>query len=236
MGSRSTLLEIQKTARALANPKKALVLQRFFKTGKGEYGEGDLFLGLMNPQVRALAKEFRELPIASVKKLLRSSYNEERLLALCILDFQFKKGDEKKKILIYRLYLKSTKYINNWNLVDCSAPNIVGVHLFEKDRSILYRLAKSKDLWERRIAIVTTIYFIRNRDFDDALRISVLLLGDQHDLIHKACGWMLREVGKKDVKVLEKFLDRYRAKMPRTMLRYAIERFPEAQRKAYLKR
>jgi len=215
-----------------SNKRKAKILQRFFKTGPGEYGQGDIFIGVTVPQIRKLAKKYQELPLIQVEKLLKSPIHEQRLLALIILVLNFPKGNQTE---IYRLYLQNTKYINNWDLVDLTAGHIVGAYLWDKNRAILYKLVRSKSLWERRIAIIATFYFIRNNQFQDTLKIAKALLGDQHDLIHKAVGWMLREVGKRDLKVEESFLKKYYSVMPRTMLRYAIERFPETKRQSYLR-
>ena len=226
--------KIKKRLRQFATKGKAGVLQRFFKTGPGEYGDGDLFLGVMVPDIRRVAKEFQDAPLEEIKKILASRHHEERLLALLMLVHQFAKGDEALKKRIYGHYQKSTQYINNWDLVDLSAPNIVGTYLLDKSRKPLYAFAKSKDLWKRRIAILSTFTFIRQNDFDDTLRISKILLEDDHDLLHKAVGWMLREIGKRDLRAEELFLKQHYKKMPRTMLRYAIERFPEGKRRDYL--
>jgi len=217
-----------------ASVKKAKLLSRFFKTGKGEYGEGDRFLGVMVPQIRGVVKRFRDLPLAETKKLIRSPWHEERLCGLLILVDQFERGDEKVRKRIYNTYLASTKYINNWDLVDLTTPKIVGAYLKDKPRRTLMKLAASRDLWRRRIAILATFWFIKDGDFKDALAIAHVLRDDRHDLIHKAVGWMLREIGKRDVKTLTTFLKKHYKHMPRTMLRYAIERFPEKERKAYL--
>ena len=219
----------------LGNKEHAAVSQRFFKTGPGEYGEGDIFIGIKVPVLRKLAKEYLDLPLKDVRKILISKYHEERLLALLILVGQFSKGDEEKKKSIYELYLKNTRFINNWDLVDLSAHYIVGPYLVDKSRAPLYELAKSESLWERRIAIMSTFYFAKKDDFTDTLKISRILLSDTEDLIHKAVGWMLREVGKRRLTKEENFLKKYYQKMPRTMLRYAIEKFPEPKRKRYLK-
>ena len=221
--------------RKLANKKIAEHSQRFFKTGKGQYGEGDIFLGIRVPVLRKIAKKFRRISLAEVSKLLESKFHEERLLSILMLVNLFKSGDEDDQELIYELYLDKTKFINNWDIVDISAGNIVGAFLFEKDKAPLYRLVFSENLWERRIAIVATFYFIRNDEFDDTLKIAEILFTDKEDLIHKAVGWMLREVGKRVIEIEEEFLEEHYLKMPRTMLRYAIERFPETRRKMYLK-
>ena len=227
--------DIKNEMRKLANKKIAEHSQRFFKTGKGQYGEGDIFLGIRVPVLRKIAKKFRRISLAEVSKLLESKFHEERLLSILMLVNLFKSGDEDDQELIYELYLDKTKFINNWDIVDISAGNIVGAFLFEKDKAPLYRLVFSENLWERRIAIVATFYFIRNDEFDDTLKIAEILFTDKEDLIHKAVGWMLREVGKRVIEVEEEFLETHYLKMPRTMLRYAIERFPETRRKMYLK-
>lgn len=218
-----------------SNRRKATVLGRFFKTGPGGYGEGDTFIGVAVPDTRRVAREFCDLSQSDVKRLLTSLIHEERLLALFILNQQYVKGRAVTKRWIYDLYLTHTQYINNWDLVDSSAPNIVGRHLFERSRRPLYKLARSRNLWERRIAILATLFFIKNDDFDDTLAISEILLADDHDLIHKAVGWMLRETGKRDLRREETFLASNYRRMPRTMLRYAIEKFPEQKRQRYLK-
>lgn len=227
--------DIKNEMRKLANKEIAEHSQRFFKTGKGQYGEGDIFLGIRVPVLRKIAKKFRRISLAEVSKLLESKFHEERLLSILMLVNLFKSGDEDDQELIYELYLDKTKFINNWDIVDISAGNIVGVFLFEKDKAPLYRLVFSENLWEGRIAIVATFYFIRNDEFDDTLKIAEILFTDKEDLIHKAVGWMLREVGKRVIEIEEEFLEEHYLKMPRTMLRYAIERFPETRRKMYLK-
>jgi len=227
-----TASQAHKALISLENPEKAKFLAGFFKTGKGQYGEGDRFLGITVPLVRNVVHQFKSLPLSETEQLLQSIYNEERLLALLIFVEQYQKGENQEAI--YELYLKNRKQVNNWNLVDASAPLILGAHLLQDKRDLLLKLAKSKSLWDRRIAIVSTFAFIRNNEFDDTLKITELLLGDSEDLLHKACGWMLREVGKRNTQVLEQFLQQYGNKMPRTMLRYAIERFPEVRRKQYL--
>lgn len=218
----------------LADPDIAEHSQRFFKTGPGEYGEGDQFLGIRVPVTRKVAAKFKELPLQEIRRLLSSEYHEARLCALVILVNRFKKGDKQERESIYQLYLKNTRFINNWDLVDTSAHHILGSYLQEKDREPLHKLAKSEDLWERRIAIISTLYFIKNDDFETTLKIAEQLLDDEHDLIHKAVGWMLREIGERDMRIEEQFLQKYIHNMPRTMLRYAIEKFPEAKRKKYL--
>ncbi|MGZ7038454.1 MAG: DNA alkylation repair protein [Thermoanaerobaculia bacterium] len=209
-------------------------LLRFFKTGPGQYGHGDRFLGLTVPQVRAVAREYRSLALADLSRLLDSKWHEERLVALVIAVNQFRLGDAVQRKAIYDLYLHKTARINNWDLVDASAPSIVGGYLLNRSRAVLRRLAKSRSLWERRIAIIATQEFIRNGQYDDTLEIAEILLDDDQDLIHKAVGWMLREVGKRDAAVERRFLDRHAARMPRTALRYAIERFAPAVRRRYL--
>ena len=227
--------KLKKDLKQAANPKQAKILQGFFRTGKGEYGEGDIFLGIKVPVLRKFSKKYwQTLSVSDIKTLLTSKIHEERMLALYILILQYKKGDEQERKNIFDFYLKHTKYINNWDLVDVSTPNIVGDYLLDKDRKILYKLVRSKDLWERRISIMACFTFIRNNDYKDALKISEILLKDDHDLIHKAVGWMLREVGNRNMPVEEKFLKKHYKKMARTMLRYAIEKFPEPKRKYYL--
>ncbi|HLB57911.1 MAG: DNA alkylation repair protein [Gammaproteobacteria bacterium RIFCSPHIGHO2_02_FULL_42_13] len=225
---------VRKKLRSLANSETAVILQRFFKTGSGQYGEGDKFLGIKVPQLRKVAKEFQDLKLSDVQKLLHSSNHEERLLAIIFLVNRFSTADEKTQERVYQLYLKNTRYINNWDLVDLSAHHIVGAYLFSRAKKLLYALAVSNDLWERRIAMLSTFYYIKRSRFQEALKISKILLYDEHDLIHKAVGWMLREIGKRDLAVEEDFLKSHYKKMPRTMLRYAIERFPESKRKRYL--
>ncbi len=229
-----SLKEARTALHRQAHPEKGAFLQRFFKTGPGQYAEGDVFIGVTVPQTRAVAKRFRHLSFDDLSDLLQSPIHEERLLALIILVDQFERAQESKRKAFYDFYFKHVNGINNWDLVDTSAPRLVGGYLLERNRAVLHKLARSKNLWERRIAIVTTMTFIRRKDFADCLKICQTLMQDEHDLIHKACGWMLREVGKADVKTLEKFLARYHRKLPRTALRYAIERFPPARRKAYL--
>ena len=220
--------------KSLVNPVIAEHSQRFFKTAKGEYGYGDVFLGIRVPVIRTAVKQFKTASLSTAGKLLKSRYHEVRLFALLLLVMRFSRADASEQERVYRLYLDSTKFINNWDLVDCSAPHIVGCYLFDKERAVLYVLAKSDLLWERRIAIMATFYFIRQNQFSDALKISEQLLEDCEDLIHKAVGWMLREIGKRDKAAEVKFLDRYYRKMPRTMLRYAIEKFTREERRQYM--
>jgi len=218
-----------------ADPRQAEILRRFFKTGPGQYGEGDIFLGVKVPQTRAVARQFSLFPLEETLSLLKSVVHEERLLALLLMVDQYSKGAESVRNKIYKSYLANTRHINNWDLVDLSAPQIVGAHLVERDRSILRKLAVSSSLWERRISVIATFHFIKNGDLTDTFVIAEKLLSDAHDLIHKAVGWMLRETGKRDMAAEEDFLRRHYKSMPRTMLRYAIERFPEKKRRAYLK-
>jgi 3-methyladenine DNA glycosylase AlkD len=227
--------EIRAEIRRLADLEKAKLLQRFFKTAPGQYGEGDVFAGITVPAIRKLVRKYRNIPLDGAVELLRSPIHEERLLALLIMVEQYRKGDDSVRERIYRLYLKNTRHINNWDLVDLSAGHIVGAHLDGTDHTPLYRLARSKSLWERRIAILATFHDIMRGTPDHTLALADILLADRHDLIHKAVGWMLREVGKRcDAEILREFLrTRYRS-MPRTMLRYAIERFAPNERKAYL--
>jgi 3-methyladenine DNA glycosylase AlkD len=217
------------------DPVRAKGLTRFFKTGVGEYGEGDRFLGLHLADLHRLAREFERLSLADLRTLLKSPWHEERQLALFVLVRQFRRGDERMRAAIYRLYLASAPRINNWDLVDCSAGYIVGGYLDQRSRRPLVALARSPLVWNRRIALLATFQFIRQGDFADTLRIVSLLLDDPHDLIHKAAGWMLREVAKRDRRLVERFLQRYAGRMPRTMLRYATERFPERVRRRYLR-
>jgi 3-methyladenine DNA glycosylase AlkD len=230
------LKEVRREIRKVASPERGKVNKWFFKTGPGEYGEGDRFLGVTVPALRKLAREYQDLPRQDILTILKSPWHEERLLALMILVRQHARGDERTRRLIHRLYLRNTRSINNWDLVDLSAAQIVGSHLEMANRGVLKRLAKSRSLWERRIAMIATYHYIRQRDFKDTLAIAELLLEDEHDLIHKAAGWMLREVGKRDRGAEERFLRKHAHRMPRTMLRYAIEHFPEPLRQRYLAR
>jgi 3-methyladenine DNA glycosylase AlkD len=219
---------------ALASPEVAVSSARFFKTGPGQYGEGDTFIGVRVPALRKLARECRALPLAEIEALLHSPIHEERLLALLVLVLGVGKCNDAHRKVVYDFYLGNTQHVNNWDLVDSSAPAIVGGYLLDKPRKPLVVLAKSASLWERRIAIVATQHFIRLDQFHDTLTISRLLLSDKEDLIHKAAGWMLREVGDRNEAALETFLTEHGPDMPRTMLRYAIEHFPPEQRRAYL--
>jgi 3-methyladenine DNA glycosylase AlkD len=218
----------------LGNPRRAAGANRFFKSAPGQYGAGDRFLGLTVPAVRALAAKYRDASLRDLSSLLSSPWHEERLLALLILVRQYAKGSAAARLKIYRLYLRRTSRINNWDLVDSSAEHIVGAHLRDGDRAHLLRFARSRSLWERRIAILATFHYIKRGEFADTLRIARVLRDDPHDLIHKAVGWMLREVGNRSRTTEEAFLKKHAARMPRTMLRYAIERFPERLRRRYL--
>jgi 3-methyladenine DNA glycosylase AlkD len=231
---RKAAREIRSRLRALADPVVAAHSARYFQAVPGGYGQGDRFLGIRVPVLRRLAREFRYVEVDDALELLQSSYHETRLLALLILTLIFERGDDAARRRIYNLYLANTPRINNWDLVDLSAHKIVGDYLLERDRRPLYRLAKSKSLWERRIGVISSFRFIREGDFGDALAIGEMLLDDDHDLIHKAVGWMLREVGNRDRAAEEAFLKRHYRRMPRTMLRYAIEKLPERRRKQYL--
>ncbi len=236
----SILDQLRQTIKKSGSLEKAKSLARFFKTGKGEYGYGDKFYGITVPVQRKIAKEFfLDLSLADATKLLQGQYHEERFVALEILIMQFERAHALQNLQaekqIYEAYLRSTKFINNWDLVDTSAEYIVGAYLTNKPRTILKKLAKSSNLWERRIAMVSCFSFIRQNDFADALKIATMLLNDEHDLIHKAVGWMLREIGKRDLQTELVFLNEHTLAMPRTMLRYAIERFPEKLRLKYLR-
>jgi 3-methyladenine DNA glycosylase AlkD len=229
--------DVRKELKSMADPEKAAIMQRFFKTGPSQYGEGDIFIGVMVPQSRLVAKKFNQLPVGEVRTLLYSRVHEERLVALLILARRYSSASSsREKEQIVKFYLEHIKQVNNWDLVDLSAPSILGAHLVDRDdrRRLLYRLAGSENVWERRIAIVATHHFIRNGDFSDTLKIAEMLLQDRHDLIHKAVGWMLREVGKRDAAAEEEFLEKHCSAMPRTMLRYAIERLSERKRRRYM--
>ncbi|MFH1430743.1 MAG: DNA alkylation repair protein [Candidatus Uhrbacteria bacterium] len=232
----ATLAVVRRAIRVLANAERAKTNAWFFKTGKGEYGEGDCFLGLRGPEMRVIAKQYHGLALRSVEQLLLSKWHEDRQVGVLILAEQMRRGDATVRRVVYDCYLAHTDRINNWDLVDVSAHEVVGRYLLEERKStnVLDRLAKSKLLWDRRIAMIATFTFIRAGEFDVALRIADLLLHDEHDLMHKAVGWMLREVGNRDRATEEQFLKTRYATMPRTMLRYAIEKFPEPRRKAYL--
>ncbi|MBI4994982.1 DNA alkylation repair protein [Candidatus Peregrinibacteria bacterium] len=226
---------VQSVLDAIRNPLKAKILSRFFKTGKDEYGEGDIFLGVVVPEQRKIAKCFGGLPFSEILKLLKNPIHECRLTALFILIHQYQKGSEEIKKKIFGTYLKNLRYVNNWDLVDISAPKIVGDFLLQRpaERKFLYKLAKSNALWGRRVAILSTLTFIRAKQFQDTLKIAKILLHDKHDLIHKAVGWMLREIGKIDQTAEENFLRGHYKQMPRIMLRYAIEKFSAEKKKCY---
>ena len=227
---------IRKELRSVADSERARNLRRYFKTGVGDYGEGDVFLGLTSKQIKDIAKNYYDISFEEIESLLRSDIHEERVCALRILVRKFEMGDEEHKRKIFDFYLANTGGVNNWDLVDLSAPNIVGKFLVDKDREILYELARSENLWERRIGVVSTFAFIRENEFEDSLRIAKMLLGDEHDLIHKSVGWMLREVGKRDEEILKRFLKENYSGIPRTTLRYAIERFSDEERLGWLRR
>lgn len=233
-----THLDVIRALKKLQDKKRASVYMRFFKTGKNEYGRGDQFFGITVPKQRIVAQVFVHLPLSELGKLITHPKHECRLTGLLIAVMQYKKADEKKKKQIYTWYIKNAKRVNNWDLVDSSASYIVGAYLFAQKnnewKKILMSLAKSDNLWERRIAIVSTYYFIRQGVFDPTITVATQLLSDTHDLIHKAVGWMLREVGKKDEKILRDFLDIHAKEMPRTMLRYAIEKMSVSQRRSYM--
>ena len=230
------LNKLKQDLQRLRNPKKAKVLQGFFKTGRGQYGEGDIFLGITVLLQRKVARKYLVLKLSGLKELLSDNIHEYRLTALLILIGKYEKANEKEKAEIFDFYLKNTKSINNWDLVDLSAPKIVGDYLLDKfgERKVLYQFANSDDLWKKRIAVLATYAFIKTDQFEDTLKIAKILLNDEHDLIHKAVGWMLRELGKKNQEKEEKFLKRYYQIMPRTMLRYAIEKFDKEKRDFYL--
>lgn len=233
--SASTAQKIANELQGIADPERAKVSQRFFKTSVGEYAEGDIFLGIRVPVLRAQVKRLESTALEEVAKLIRSRFHEVRLFALFLLVHKFTRGSQATKTAIFDIYLANTKHVNNWDLVDSSAYQIVGCHLENTDKEILYQLAESASLWERRIAIVATYWFVKKGKFEATLTLAEALLEDDQDLIHKAVGWMLREVGNRDAEVEKAFLDKYYQQMPRTMLRYAIEKFPQEQRKKYLR-
>ena len=235
MPTTAALSSVRRDLRKVARADRAKSNKWFFKTDPGDYGEGDRFLGVTVPQLRAIAREYRDMPLKYVVKLLQSPWHEERLLALLIMVDQYARADKPTRQTIHQLYLRNTKSINNWDLVDSSAAQIVGAHLEQqRNRRMLRKLARSTSLWERRIAMIATYHYIRQRDFTDALTVAGLLRRDEHDLIHKAVGWMLREIGKRDRGAEERFLRKHARTMPRTMLRYAIEKFPQPLRRRYL--
>ncbi len=225
---------MREVLRELGNSEIAEHSAGFFKTAKGEYGEGDRFLGIRVPVIRQQVRRFRDAPERAVLAILKSKYHEERLLAVLLLVDRYGRGDAATRQRVFDAYLANREQINNWDLVDSSAHLIVGPQLENRDRGLLYELATADRIWDRRIAMMATYHYIRNDDYEDALQIATLLRDDQHDLIHKVVGWMLREIGKRDRDKEERFLQRHYRKMPRTMLRYAIEKLPEARRKAYL--
>jgi 3-methyladenine DNA glycosylase AlkD len=230
------LKDLLADAEKLKNPIKAKILAGFFKTGKGEYGEGDIFWGIVVPKQRIVARKyFQEVNFIDLQYLLRQKVHELRFMAIAILVMKYQNGDLKEKKRIANFYLRNLKRVNNWDLVDLSAPQILGDYFFEKDKAALYELIGSENIWVRRVAMLSTFGFIKKGDFTDALRIARSLLFDEHDLIHKAVGWMLREIGKRDRKVEVAFLDKYAGNMPRTALRYAIEKFDQKEREKYLK-
>lgn len=227
---------IETELRQLATDEKRIVLQRFFKTDPGQYGEGDRFLGVTVPLTRIVAKKHLAMPLNEIIELLQSEWHEVRLCALLMMCKRFKKGDRATRKDIFNYYIENTERINNWDLVDLSAPTIVGGYLMDKPRDLLYRMAESELLWDNRIAIVATLAFIKHKDSDDTYRLALKMMNHKHDLMHKAIGWMLRESGKRDDdRRLFNFVDEYRKRMPRTMLRYAIEKFTDEERK-YLMR
>lgn len=230
------LKQLIKEIKKYSHPDKVKVYSRFFKTGKGEYGYGDVFLGLTVPEQRKLAQKYVELVFKDVRKLLYNRYHEHRLMGLLILCYKYQKADDAEKQKIIDFYIQHRHRGNNWDLIDCIADRLLGKHILDKDKSILYKLAKSESIWDRRIAIITTFEFIRNKRFDDTIKIAEILLNDSHDLIQKAVGWMLREMGKRNEKELIKFLDKHYNTMPRTMLRYAVERLDKKKKMFYMKK
>ena len=231
-----TAKDLIESLQALADEQKAVFSQKFFKTAKGQYAEGDIFWGIKVPETRQIAKAYRDIPLAELKKVIANPVHEVRLCGLMVLVEQFKKSNEYKRSEIVYFYLSNIKCINNWDLVDLSCYNILGRYLINKPRGILYLMAESKNMWEQRIAIVSTWSFIRNREFVDTLAIAEMLLDHKHNLIHKAVGWMLREISKKDEAVMLDFIEKHYEKIPRTTLRYAIERLPKNVRKEILYR
>ncbi len=243
MKNNNLFSQITKEITSFKNPENAAFLLRFFKTGKGQYGEGDVFLGITVPEQRKIAKKYIDLTFDDIQEMLNNKIHEFRLIALFILVYKYQKADDtsassaqEKRKEIVDFYLKNTKKVNNWDLVDSSAGYILGDYLLDRDKSILYKLAKSENIWERRIAIIATQGFIRNNQFEDTLKIAEILLDDKQDLIHKAVGWMLREVGNRDLNTLYRFLDKHYQKMPRTMLRYAIEKLETEKKEFYVRK
>jgi 3-methyladenine DNA glycosylase AlkD len=228
--------QLKKEIRSHKNSEQAKNLAWFFKTGKGEYGESDKFLGIKNPLIRKIIKNYFAIDLPNLDSIIQSKFHEERLAALLILVRKYQQAKTvREQTAIYRYYRNNMQYVNNWDLVDQSAPTIIGQYLFKRERKVLHQWARSKNLWYKRIAMLATFYFIRNNDFADTFKIAEILLQDSHDLIHKAVGWMLRETGKRELPAEEKFLQKHYKIMPRTMLRYAIEKFPERKRQLYLK-
>ena len=227
------LLKLKQETKELQDLKQQRIHERFFKTGPGEYGAGDVFYGIKVPILHKIAIKYKDLPLRQTEILLHDKIHEHRMTALFILILKYQTGEARLKQQIYQLYLKNYKYINNWDLVDISCIKIVGDYLLNKPKEILYKLAKSKNLWQRRVAIISTFAFIREKQYQDTLNLAKILLKDKHDLIHKAVGWMLREVGKRDKQTEVKFLDKYASQMPRVMLRYAVEKFSQNERKKY---
>jgi len=230
----NSLQAIKKELQSLADPQIAQHSQRFFKTGKGDYGEGDVFLGIRVPVIRKLAKRFHNLPLDNIESLLKSKFHEQRLLALIMMVNLFKKSDSHTQQQIFNTYINNIEYINNWDLIDTTTPHIVGTYLFDKNRQLLFNYAESENLWQRRISVLACLYFIQRDDFKDFIEIAETLVNDQHDLIHKAVGWMLREAAKKQLSITTRYLDQYAAIMPRTMLRYALKKFPANLKKEYM--
>ncbi len=228
------ITDLMQEVHTIADPEIARHSLRFFKTAQGEYGEGDIFLGIRTPVLRGLSRKYKCLRLTEIHQLLQSPFHEIRLLALFLLVFRYQEGSRIVKEEVVNLYLAHTAYVNNWDLVDASAANILGEYFEERDRSIFYQLASSQSLWERRIAMIATHRFIKNGSYEDTLRIIVILMNDKEDLIQKACGWMLREVGKNNLEIALSFLDRYAGIMPRTMLRYSLERLPLEKKNYYM--
>ncbi|XOU94850.1 MAG: DNA alkylation repair protein [Candidatus Kerfeldbacteria bacterium] len=230
----NTYNQLIKELKKLGNKTRALHSQRFFKTGRGEYGEGDIFLGIIMPVQRELTLKYLDLSLVDIQKLINSKIHEHRMVGLLIVTYRFKKANDKEKESLFKFYIKNSKKINNWDLVDVTCHKVVGVYLFDKKRDLLFRWARSNNLWEKRLSIISTAFFISRNDLDDTYKISKILLKDDHDLIHKAVGWMLREAGKRDKQRLVRYLDQYANKMPRTMLRYSIEKFTPKERKYFM--
>ncbi len=232
------IAELRKEMEECSNEEKAKLYQRFFKTGPGQYGEGDVFMGLTMPETRAISSKYTEMPIEEVQELLNSEIHEHRMSALLIVIQKYRKANKEEKRKLYEFYLKNMSRINNWDLIDVTASHVVGDFLFnnKEEKEMLYKLAKSNDLWEKRISVISTFRFIKENEFEDSINISEILLNDKHDLIHKAVGWMLREIGKKDQEIEEEFLRKYHKTMPRTMLRYSLEKFTKDKKDFYMGR